>query len=397
MLERIRIVFAKEVLDNVRDRRAMASALFYPLLGPVLVVVLLTVMERTMTEQTESPLQLPVVGAEYAPALVAFLEQNGAEIQAPPADPEAEVRAGDLDVVLVIPDDYAAEFSHGRPATVQLVVDDSRQSSGVPVRRARRLLEAYGSQIGALRLMARGVSPAVIRPLAVETMDVATPQSQAANFLGLRPYFLIFSTFIGGMYLAIDSTAGERESGSSEPLLMNPVARRELVLGKLLAVLVFTFIAVVETIIAFAIVLNMLPLESLLGVQVHLSALTLLGVLLLVLPMMPLAAVIQIIIASFTRSFKEAQNYLGLLPLVPALPGMFLTFMPVKPKLWSMLIPTFGQQLLINQLMRGEAVRAVFVVVSTVVTAVIVLALILIAIRLYEGERILFGRGGSRR
>ena len=101
------------------------------------------------------------------------------------------------DLVLVIPDDYARLFSTGRPAEVQLIVDDSRQGAGVHVSRTRSLLRSYSSQVSALRLIARGVSPAVTRPMKVQTVDVATPQSQAASFLGLMPYFLIFSVFIG--------------------------------------------------------------------------------------------------------------------------------------------------------------------------------------------------------
>ena len=98
------------------------------------------------------------------------------------------------------------------------------------------------------------------------------------------------------------------------------------------------------------------------------------------------------IIATFTRSFKEAQNYLTLLPLIPALPGMFLAFVPVKIKLWMMLIPTFGQQLLINQVMRGETLDPLYVAISAVVTAIVGVVLIVVAIRLYERERVLFGR-----
>ena len=108
--------------------------------------------------------------------------------------------------------------------------------------------------------------------------------------------------------------------------------------------------------------------------------------------MMLLAASLQIIIATFTRSFKEAQNYLSFLPLIPALPGMFLAFLPIKAELWTMLIPTFGQQLLINQLMRGEPVSALNVAVSALVTLAVALALIFAAARLYEREQVVLGR-----
>jgi sodium transport system permease protein len=391
MIERIAVIFRKEVTDNLRDRRTLAGALFYPLLGPLLMALMLTVLGRTMSTQAEKPLDLPVVGAENGPALIQFLEQNGAEIRPGPEDPEACVHAGDCDVVLVISPGYEEDFSAGRPATVRLVLDDSSQSTSVSRRRASNLLDAYSQQIGAMRLLARGVDPSATRVLAVERADVSTPQSQAAVFLNIMPYFIIFSIFIGGMYLVIDTTAGERERGSLEPLLINPVSRSELVLGKMTAALVFSVVGVVETLIGFYIMLNTMSTESF-GVQISLRPSTLLAMFLIALPMLPPATALQMIVATFTRSFKEAQNYLALLPLIPALPGMLLAFVPVKVKLWMMLIPTFGQQLLINQTMRGEALDPLNVAVSALVTVIVGAALAIVAIRLYERERILFGR-----
>lgn len=392
MIERIAVVLGKELRDNVRDRRALLSALVYPLLGPGLLVGLLAFVGYTFSEQAEERMLLPVAGASEAPDLMRFLAQHNVAVSAAPADPEAAVRAGEEDLVLIVPPGFAADFAAGRPASLQLVLDDSRQSAAVSIRRGRRLLEAYGAQIAALRLVARGLSPEILSPLAVEELDLATPQSQAAGFLNLTPYFVIYSIFIGGMYLAIDTTAGERERGSLEPLLLNPARRGELVLGKLGATLVFTLVAVVETLLAFWLVLALVPLERFLGVQFSFSLEDLAQIFLITLPMMPLAAALQIIIASSTHSFKEAQNYLSLLPLVPALPGMFLAFMPVEPRPGLMLIPTFGQQLLMNRILRGEPVAPEWIAISALVTLAAAVVLIAIAIRLYSRERFVFGR-----
>ncbi|MCB9175732.1 MAG: ABC transporter permease [Caldilineae bacterium] len=386
------IVMRKEVVDNLRDRRTLAAALFYPLLGPVLLVLLLTVIGRSFSDRAESALELPLIGAEHAPNLVRFLTQQGAEILPAPPDPEAAVKAGDVDLVLVIPASFTEQFRAGEPASLQLISDESRQSATISIRRARQLLDAYSGQVSALRLLARGISPVVVQPLSIEDLSVATPQSQAAGFMNMTGYFLIYSIFIGGMYLAIDTTAGERERKSLEPLLLSPLPRRELVLGKLGATLVFTLVAVVETLLAFGIVLNRIPLEDYLGIRFGLSGAAILRVFLIVLPILPLASALQIIIASFTRSFKEAQNYLSMLPLVPALPGLFLAFLPVKPSLWAMLIPTFGQQLLINQVMRDEPIASAHLVVSAGTTLVAAVLLIGLAVRLYERETLVFGR-----
>ncbi len=391
-MEKAWIVLQKEVLDNLRDRRAITSTLLGTLLGPGLMLLLFFVIGRTVEEQTERLLELPVIGAEHAPGLVAFLEQNGVGVVQPPPNPEEAVRVGDLDVVLAIDSGFGESLEQGVPAQVQLIVDDSRQSSSVVVNRVENLLREYSGTIVALRLVARGISPVILSPLAVETVDVATPQSETAELLSMMPYFLIFSVFLGGMHLAIDTTAGERERGSLEPLLINPLTRRDLVLGKLGATIAFTLVSVVGTLVAFWIMLAVVPLEGIIGTQVSLELGSIARIFLITLPMVLLAASIQTIIAAFSRNYKEAQSYLSFLPLVPALPGMFLAFVPVRASLWMMLIPTFGQQLIINQIMRQEPVLPLNIVVSSLFTVLIAILLIWVAVSLYRRERILFGR-----
>jgi sodium transport system permease protein len=176
-----------------------------------------------------------------------------------------------------------------------------------------------------------------------------------------------------------------------EPLVINPVGRRELVLGKLAATLVFTFVAVIETLLGFHIMLNYLPAESV-GVQISLGIGAIMFILLLTVEMMLLAASLQIIIATLTRSYKEAQTYLSFMPLIPALPGLVLALSPVKIKSGMMLIPTFGEQLLINQVMRGEALNPLNGLISAVTTVTLGIALTIAAILMYGRERVLFGK-----
>ena len=392
MLNKFLIIFQKEVLDNLRDRRALSSTLIGTLLGPGLMLLLFFVIGQTVEGATQQTLQLPVVGIEHAPNLIEFLEQNNVEILDPPADPRESVRVGDYDVILIVPKGYGDDLQNGIPATVQLVVDASRQSSQVEVDRTERLLDTYTQQLAVLRLVARGVSPSILQPLSVETIDVATPQSQAASLLGTMPYFLIFSVFLGGMHLAIDTTAGERERNSLEPLLINPVSRRDMVLGKMGATVLFTIVSLIGTITAFGVLFNLVPLEDFVGARININLGVMMAIFLICLPMVGLAASIQTIIAAFSRNYKEAQSYLSFLPLIPALPGMFLAFVPVKPTLWMMMIPTFGQQLIINQLMREEPVLVINVVVSISITLLLSLVLTAVAVWLYKKERILFGR-----
>ncbi len=390
--DRIGVIFSKEVIDNLRDRRSLVSGLIGALIGPGLLLLIIIIVGKSMyKDQQDKRLQIPLVGEQNAPTLVEFLRQNEAEIQPGPADPEGEVRSGGLDFVLVIPESFKTQFSAGAPATVRLVVDTSRQSAMASMSRVRQLLEAYNQQTAALRLIARGVSPVILEPLAVERVDVATPQSQAMIFLNMMPYFVVMVVFMGGMHVIIDATAGERERGSLEPLLINPAARWEMVTGKLLASLPFATLALFANLVAFAVAFNVFPLEEYVGIQLSLDLQALFGIFLVALPMIPLASGLQMIIASYTRSFKEAQTYVGLLPIIPALPGLGLAFLPVKPTVWAMLIPTFSQQLLINQLMRGESIQPGYVIVSMLFTLAVAAGLIWIAIQQYQKERILFG------
>ena len=391
-MSRIAVVFAKEVVDNVRDRRSVLSTLAYALIGPGMVLLLIVVMGSLFHTTTVKPLELPVSGREHAPTLVQFLEQNNVIIRDAPADPRAAVRAGDVDVVLIIPPEYGEEFAAGTPATVQLVTDSSRASATVDVQRARNLVDSYGGQIGAFRLLARGISPVIVTAIYVEEVNVATPQSEAFIFLNMLAYFLVIGVFMGGAPSIIDMTAGERERNSLEPLLTNPMKRWELVLGKLLASLPFVVVTILISLLAFAAVFSFFPIEQFLGMQLHVDLWAFANIFLITLPMMLLAGAVQMVMTTFSRTTKEAQAYVNWLPLLPALPGLFLAFLPVRATVGAMLIPTFGQQIIINQLIRGELIDPVHVIVSTVATLLVSIALIFVAIRLYGGERILFGK-----
>jgi sodium transport system permease protein len=259
------------------------------------------------------------------------------------------------------------------------------------VERARNLVESYSGQLATMRLLARGVSPVVMHPIDAERVDVSTPQTQALLFLNMMPYFVVLVVFAGGMYVIVDSTAGERERGSLEPLLINPVTRSEFVLGKLLASLPFAAGVTALNLLAFALAFNLFPVEDYIGFPMSLNVVALGGIFLIAIPMMILASAIQMIIASFTRSFKEAQTYTGFLPLIPAIPGMALAFLPIKASIPLMLIPTFGQQIIINQLMRGEPVNMTHVLVTSLATLALAFVAIFGAMRMYRQERIILG------
>ncbi|MCS6992698.1 MAG: ABC transporter permease [Anaerolineales bacterium] len=391
-MNRIWVIFHKEMLDNLRDYRSWTTGVFWALFGPLIMGAVIMMVGSTFRESARESLRLPVLGAENAPSLVAFLRQQDVIIETAPADPEAAVRAGEINVVLVIPPEYGEDFAAGKSARVRLVFDSTRQSALGDIRQASRLLESYSEYLGMLRLTLRGVSPEVMRAVQVEERDTATPQSQALVFLSMLPYFIIFAIFNGAAPVITDATAGERERGSLEPLLINPLPRGWFAVGKMLAAIPFAALNLVITLAGFAAIFNLLPVEELLGMQIQMDAGALTAIFLVCLPIVLLACAIQTLIASFTKTTKEAGTYLPFVGLIPALPGIALAFLPVKPELWTMLIPTFGQQILINQFLRSEPILMNNILISALVTLAVSVVITWGAIKFYENERIILGR-----
>jgi len=384
----IRLVLFKELVDHWRDLRSVTGSLVLAVMGPLLLFGLFQIVQNL---EKERPLDVPVVGAEQAPHLIQHLVANGVHVLPPPPDPEALVRKGDADMVLVIDDHYAERYKASQLARVRLIVDDSRNESHKNVRRVERILLGYTQGLGALRLMARGVSPQAATPLALEELDLATPQKLAANLLSMVPLFLMLAALVGGMNLAIDSTAGERERGSLEPLLLNPVSRRSLVLGKWLATAFASMIVALLTLVGLTLTIQHLPLEQL-GMKVALGPKEAGLILAALLPLTLFGAAVQMLIATFARSFKEAQTYLGLLNLVPMVPAMFLMMGSTQNAWWMYPLPTVAQVTVVVSVLRGDVIPGWQLLVIALSSLLYSALCVVVIERLLGRERIIFGR-----
>jgi len=382
------VVFLKEVRENLRDRRTVINTLVTgPLMAPIIFVLLINTLVTRELDKAEKPLPLPVIGAEYAPNLVAALAQQDVEIKPAPADPERAVREQELDVVLRIPASYAGAWQKGEAAQVELIYDASQRDAGGAVARLRGMLEQYSSRTGSLRLLSRGLAPSILRPLAIAERDQSTPQSRSGNMFAMLPYFFILGGFIGGMALAIDTTAGERERQSLEPLLANPVPRWQILAGKLSATTAFAITTVLLSILAFALVGNFLPTEKI-GMRLELGPRFMACTMLVMLPLAALLATLQTLVAAFAKSYREAQTYLSLLMFVPVIPTMMLSLMPVKAQMWMYATPLMGQQVIITRLMRGDPVPAQALALSFACTALAALLASMLTTRVYRSERL---------
>jgi len=385
-------VFRKEFFENLRDRRTILSALIFgPLFGPLLLAVMLQLSLSRSEAVADDPIAIAVSDGDRAPNLMAFLRERNVSIEEVALD-DAGARAGILakqhKVVLRVPGDYGTRLAAGEPAPLLIYADSSDMFNDRLGDRIRSLLAQHGQQIAQLRLLARGVDPFVVAPIAVQDIDVATPKSRAVLALGVLSYLIILAMFMGGMYLAIDSTAGERERGSLEPLFTTPAPRTALVYGKILATASYMLVSLILTVTACATVVQFLKLENF-GMSANLGPLTALGIIAVTAPLVLLGAALMTVVASFTKTYREAQTYVGFVMLIPTLPLAFVTLLNLKPTLALMAVPSLSQHFLMNALLREDPIAPLSIAVSAGASLALGLVLSWIAARLYTREGIL--------
>ena len=385
-------VFSKEFVDNFRDRRTLVTALLMgPLLGPILFTFMINLsIERSLSD-ADSTMQLPVIGAEHAPNLTRFLESRNIEVVDGPADRDAAlgaVKTGALDVIVLIPAEFGEQLRDGSPARVELISDQANTEAERDARRAHNAIRAYNQQLATLRLVGRGVSPLILQAVTIDEIDVSTPSGRAAILLGMMSYFFIFALLMGGMYLAIDSTAGERERGSLEPLLSLPVTRDQLMLGKIAAACTFMAMSLMLSLWSFFFALKFMPLEQL-GMTPNFGPLVVIGAFFVLAPFILVGASVMTLVASFTKSYKEAQTWLSVVLIAPTMPILIVSILNVRSQIEFMFVPSLSQHLILVDMVKNEPLNLLHIVISVTSTLAIGAILTWICARLYRREGLL--------
>jgi sodium transport system permease protein len=392
MMRTFLTVFFKEILDNIRDRRTLASALIMgPIFGPIMFAFVINMSIDRALDNAESSMDLPVIGQEHAPNLMRFLESRNIVIVEGPEDIDSAaeaVKTGKHDVVLVVPENFGEQLADTIPARVELFSDEANSQGEKEARRARNALYAYNQQLATIRVSARGINPMLLRPINVDEVDVSTPSGRSAMLLGMMSYFFIFALLMGGMYLAIDTTAGERERGSLEPLLSLPVTRGQLILGKIMATCVFMATSLMLSLLCFFVVLKFMPLEQL-GMTPNFGLPVVAAAFFLLLPFVLLGASLMTLVASFTRSYKEAQTWLSVVLIAPTLPILVVSILTLRPQLEFMFVPSLSQHLILVDMVKNEPLNGLHIAISVVSTLFFGAVLIWVCAKLYRREGLL--------
>jgi sodium transport system permease protein len=385
-------VFRKEFLESLRDKRTLTSALVLgPIFGPLLFLLLVQLTMKQSEDAANEVIEVAVSHAARAPNFIEWIGARDITIKRVEFT-DAEARRAVLDrthkVVLAIPEDFATRLAEQSPAPVIIYADSSRQFEGRAVRRLQGLVTQYAQQIAQLRLVARGVNPLVGVPIAVQEVDVSTPASRSTILLGALSYIVLLTMLVGGMYLAIDATAGERERGSLEALLTTPVARKHLIYGKLLASAAFMLISMTLTIAALTLAVQFMGLERF-GMSANLTPRTAPWLILGCAPIALLGAALLTIVAAFTKSYREAQSYLSFIMMIPTMPLMFAGLFGLAVTTTYMAVPFLSQHFLIQGVLRAEPILPAHFALSVVSTLALGGALAWFAGKLYDRESLL--------
>ena len=384
-------VLRKELVDGLRDRRTIVTMLVTGIaMGPIALLLMANYVAGL--EEKSAAKKVLVVGLEHAPQLANYFARNGITPVPAPHDYEKSIADGTLqEAVIVVPDDFARRLAEARTIDVQLVFDDSRNGAQPSIRLADAALKGFSRETGVVRAIERGLSPQLLQAVNVERVNNATPKQQAAFLLFLIPMFGLLGAVIGGLSVALDTTAGERERGSLEPLLMNPTPIAALVVGKWSMVALFASSVVLLTFAGFAIATQFVTSDKL-------STLFAFGLPEffrfsgVALPFACMIGAVLMVIATFGRTYKEAQTYASYVALVVNFVPLVTIFANLTEARWQLFVPALAQQLVMSRILRGDAVGAIDYLVPLAVAMVVTVVCLAVLSRLLRREAIVFGR-----
>ncbi|MEP6607488.1 MAG: ABC transporter permease subunit [Burkholderiaceae bacterium] len=387
----VSVVFAKEMKDALRDRRTWIIVLVTSILAGPITLLLLSIFISSV-EESAAKREIYVFNATAAPTLVNFLQRAGATVKDAPAEYAMLVKSGRLqNAVVVIPENFERRLAAGETLRLQVMFDETATKAQPATRAALNALRGFSRELGVQRLMARGVSPQVLAPLEIEEVNLASGQARGAQLLFLVPWLALLGSVAGAISVAIDVTAGERERGSLEPLLMNPVSAGAVVFGKWSVVALCSASVVVLTLLGFMAAMQFVRSENLSALmQFGLAEFSLFIVMLL--PFSAMIASLNMLAATYGRSHKEAQTYATYLAMLVNFTPIVPLFISIRDAPWQLFVPAMAQQAVMMRALRNETVSTTDILLPGAIALAIAAIALIAQARLLSNERIIFSR-----
>lgn len=376
----------KEFREAFRDKRALMAGVFAIVVGPLIMAAVFMFQISEQVEVKDSYIQY--VGTDNAPELVSFLETRKFKSIDDVPDNEAE-KWKEREITLTISDDFSEKMNAGKPATVTIEADYSNKNIQTPLRRIETLIQGYSSQVGATRLLMRGIDPRITAPITVNIQNTATPESTSGLIMAMVAMFIMMALFTASMTASIDTSAGERERHSLELILCQPISTIKVVMSKVVCVSFYGALASILTMFAMSFTMAMLPLEQL-GISIIIDPVTMVYITLMIIPLAYLAGITQLFFAYQAKSFKEAQSYLSMILMLPMFVPMAITMIPHKPA-WLDYVPLAGQNIIMGDLYKGESLDLPAFAFTTCSTLAVAIAMTLLLAKSLRSEKVVLG------
>jgi sodium transport system permease protein len=392
-IQTLLIVWRKEWLDALRDKKSLRMAFLMPVyfVGVFVAYSLFIIHMNQQSRATNNePIKLSIVGAEQLPALVDWLQERGIQVEAADEQAYQQVQNGQLGYVLIVPDDAREKFATGESIELALVFDATNNKLQGALQFVRQQIWSWNGRIGSLRLLSRGISPAIVNPVVVRDLNVASDQKMGFFVMAILPMLLILTVFMAAVGFSADMTAGERERRSLESLLITPAASGAILLGKWLNSLSLTFMVIVVELTLLAIAFAYVPFKEL-GLRVHVTPLDLLVVLVALMSLAIVATALQFLISLFARSFKDAQTYMGLMIFIPMVPLFYTQFNPSAYADWFRWVPVLAQQLVVKDLLLGGDVPLLAFAQAWLVAVILAVAFLCFTAQQLRKPKIVYG------
>lgn len=396
-------VYTKELLELVRDKKTLFFIIALPLLiFPVIFGVMGTVVANAAIEEQQKVLRYSIVNEQQALefAEMLFFHRDFSKVDIELAN-ESEIfqaiQSQQLDVVIKVGQSHQEVLSSFEQDTWQVYFNGASQLSAVK-QKVDKVFDRYVSKIRAERLNTLTITPhqleLVNKPVLLSVVDTANERESFGEQVGgLLPYLLIVLCLTGAMYPAIDIGAGEKERGTLETLLLTPISRFSIVMGKFL--IVMTTGIVTALIAVFSLVLWSFIIGELAGIEVVKRILTSVSggdlalILLMLMPVSAIFAALLLAISIYARSFKEAQNYMGPMSMLGFFPVMVAMLPGIELNAKWALVPISNVALAIKEILKGtiDYSMLIYILASSVVFALIS---IVFCVHWFNKETVLF-------
>ncbi len=396
----IGIVYRKELVDSLRDRRTVISMVVVPLLlMPLLTIGVGGVFVRQVSQAREEVPTVMILGGRDSPKVRKQIEQLQ-QVRVVPEKPDYadEISNKKIRAAVEIPEGFDAKLSAGEPMTVKIYMYEGELKSGFGADRLQKFFRDLRDQTIRLNLQARRLPESIVRPFDIQQQNVAAPEKVGGAILGgMVPYFVILLCLTGAMYPAMDLTAGEKERGTIETILCSPISRTHLVLGKFLMVLTASIATAVLSLTSMAVsfgaekqlLVGMARGAADAAMQITISGKAIASIFLVVFPLAVFFSAALLAISLFAKSFKEAQSYVSPLMIVVVLPAVAAMLPGVELNTALAFVPVLNTSLVSKEIMTGTY-HWNYIALIFASSSIYAAAAITIAVKLFQREDVLF-------